>query len=118
LDIRSSSVGSFQVLSCIRSGRVSNHLMSGYFRIRVVSGPVRFGMRLSSIGSFRVSDRIWSGRSGIGSSSVELFRISGRIISDRSDIESFSVELFRILNHIDSGRIEQIFSDWVGSNHL
>jgi hypothetical protein len=62
----------------IRSGWVSDHLVSGHFGFWVVSGPVGSGIRLSSVESFRVSGRVGS---GIWSSSIGSFQVSGRIKS-------------------------------------
>jgi hypothetical protein len=68
LVIGSSNVGSFRIsdfgLYQVGSGRLSGHLVSGYFGFRVVSGRVGSVIGSSSVGSFRVSDRIRSGRIG------------------------------------------------------
>jgi hypothetical protein len=70
--IGSSSVGSFWVLSRIRSGQTSGHLVSGHFGFRVISGRVGSGIGSYSVGSFQVSGRI---KSSIGSFSIGLFRV-------------------------------------------
>jgi hypothetical protein len=55
-DIGSSSIGSFQVSGDIRSGRLSDHLMSGHFGCWVASV-----IESSSVGSFRILSHIRSG---------------------------------------------------------
>jgi hypothetical protein len=48
----------------IRSGRVLGHLVLGHFESRVVLDRVVSGIGSSSVRSFRVLDRIRSGRIG------------------------------------------------------
>jgi hypothetical protein len=101
-DIGSSSVRSFRVSGCIRSGRVSGH-----FGFRVVSGRVGSGIGSSSVGSFRVSGRIKSGR--IGYQVVQCRVISGygsyRVRTGRADFSG------RVLPPLDRNTLIYIYKE-------
>jgi hypothetical protein len=82
-----------------RSGRLSGHLMLGYFRFWVVSDRVGSVIGSSSVRLFWISIRL---RSGWLSDHLVSGHFRFRIVSGQVGlvIGSSSVGLFRVLNHI------------------